>query len=141
MVKLKDTRVGLGLSYRGVEREIGVSTRTQQDVESGKRKMRRETAIKYAPLFARHEINPTDVEEVSEALGIGPRYQRPDLDASGVYHDEALHDELGSIIERAVQRRLAELEAELQAELRRAVEREVERRVAERIAAREVRTQ
>lgn len=131
-MKLSKAREELGISVRQFCKEAGISTRTLQDLEREEdpRKMRRETAVKVAPVLARHGINPTDVAEVSEALGVGPRRKRPDVGLSGIYRDDDLFAEINGLIER----RLEQLQAELEAEIRRLVEREVERRTAEETA-------
>ena len=70
MLKLKEARKRTGLSMRAFCEEAGISTRTLQDVERevNPRRIRRETAVKVAPVLARRGIDPTDVEEVAEVL-------------------------------------------------------------------------
>lgn len=129
-MKLKEAREELGISVRRFCEEAGISTRTLQDLEAGTREMRRATAVKVASVLARHGINPTDVAGIAEALGVGPRHKKLDVDLSGLYRDADLFAEIDALIDK----RLEQLRAELEVEVRRLVEREVERRTNEESA-------
>ncbi len=82
MLKLKEARKRTGLSVRAFSEEAGISTRTLQDVERevNPRRMRRETAVKVAPVLARRGINPTDVDEVAEVLPVRTSWPEPSLE-------------------------------------------------------------
>jgi transcriptional regulator with XRE-family HTH domain len=66
---LKEVREALRLGVKRFADEAGVSTRTVQDTESGKTP-RRATAEKYASVLRRYGVDPSEVREVAEGLGV-----------------------------------------------------------------------
>lgn len=69
MRPLKEVRQALRLSVKRFADEAVVSTRTVQDTESGKTP-RRATAEKYAAVLGRYGVDPSEVQEVAEGLGV-----------------------------------------------------------------------